>query len=228
MQKNIRTCSAFIHFYLSYFLLMVFGFLLINTVSHVTRFMAWFQANALAEKNRRDLLAQREREERNVWILLIPRDIYRLSTVAYYLIKSTCAESCRSSGCWSQKMVKWKRRKPSSTAFYFTIRMAFFPFLHIPLLTLAYSVIMVTGRCHSLLNNCYLDVKMYPFWQILGPDSGWFPVPLTEVITSAAVKKAYRKATLCVHPDKLQQRGATIQQKYISEKVFDLLKVWIY
>ncbi|KAI3813545.1 hypothetical protein L1987_18271 [Smallanthus sonchifolius] len=59
---------------------------------------------------------------------------------------------------------------------------------------------------------------------ILGADSGWQPVPLTEVITTAAVKKAYRKATLCVHPDKLQQRGATIQQKYICEKVFDLLK----
>ncbi|KAL3527124.1 hypothetical protein ACH5RR_011780 [Cinchona calisaya] len=59
---------------------------------------------------------------------------------------------------------------------------------------------------------------------ILGPGSGWQPIPLTEVITSAAVKKAYRKATLCVHPDKLQQRGASIQQKYICEKVFDLLK----
>ncbi|CAL5326392.1 unnamed protein product [Camellia sinensis] len=59
---------------------------------------------------------------------------------------------------------------------------------------------------------------------ILGPDNGWRPIPLTEVITAAAVKKAYRKATLCVHPDKLQQRGASIQQKYICEKVFDLLK----
>ncbi|KAK7367377.1 hypothetical protein VNO80_09389 [Phaseolus coccineus] len=59
---------------------------------------------------------------------------------------------------------------------------------------------------------------------ILGPDSGWQSIPLTEVITSAAVKKAYRKATLCVHPDKLQQRGASIQHKYICEKVFDLLK----
>ncbi|KAL1215531.1 Auxilin-like protein 1 [Cardamine amara subsp. amara] len=59
---------------------------------------------------------------------------------------------------------------------------------------------------------------------ILGPESGWQPLPLTEVITSAAVKRAYRKATLCVHPDKLQQRGANIHQKYICEKVFDLLK----
>ncbi|XP_010437341.1 PREDICTED: auxilin-like protein 1 [Camelina sativa] len=59
---------------------------------------------------------------------------------------------------------------------------------------------------------------------ILGPESGWQPIPLTEVITSAAVKRAYRKATLCVHPDKLQQRGANVHQKYICEKVFDLLK----
>ncbi|MFS8000062.1 putative DnaJ domain, Chaperone J-domain superfamily [Helianthus anomalus] len=59
---------------------------------------------------------------------------------------------------------------------------------------------------------------------ILGADSGWQPVSLTEIITTAAVKKAYRKATLCVHPDKLQQRRASIQQKYICEKVFDLLK----
>ncbi|KAK6912290.1 hypothetical protein RJ641_024383 [Dillenia turbinata] len=39
---------------------------------------------------------------------------------------------------------------------------------------------------------------------ILGPDSKWQPIPLTEVITSTVVKKAYRKATLSVHPDKLQ------------------------
>ncbi|XP_039848389.1 uncharacterized protein LOC120707538 [Panicum virgatum] len=59
---------------------------------------------------------------------------------------------------------------------------------------------------------------------ILGSESGWQPVPLTDLITAAGVKKAYRKATLCVHPDKVQQRGATIRQKYICEKIFDLLK----
>ncbi|KAL6216166.1 hypothetical protein ACLB2K_009392 [Fragaria x ananassa] len=59
---------------------------------------------------------------------------------------------------------------------------------------------------------------------ILGPDSGWQPVPLTDIVTAVAVKKAYRKAALFVHPDKLQQRGASIQQKYTCEKVFDLLK----
>lgn len=51
---------------------------------------------------------------------------------------------------------------------------------------------------------------------------------MTEIVTTAAVKKAYRKATLYVHPDKLQQRGASIQQKYTCEKVFDLLKVSVF
>ncbi|KAK1391699.1 J domain-containing protein [Heracleum sosnowskyi] len=60
---------------------------------------------------------------------------------------------------------------------------------------------------------------------ILGPGSGWQPISLTDIVTSKAVKKAYRKATLYVHPDKLQQRGASIREKYICEKVFDLLKV---
>jgi hypothetical protein len=61
--------------------------------------------------------------------------------------------------------------------------------------------------------------------QVLWPDCDWEPVSLTDLITSTSVKKVYRKATLCVHPDKVQQKGATIQQKFIAEKVFDTLKV---
>lgn len=61
--------------------------------------------------------------------------------------------------------------------------------------------------------------------QVLWPECGWQPVSLTDLITAASVKKVYRKATLCIHPDKVQQKGATLQQKYIAEKVFDLLKV---
>ncbi|XP_041995743.1 auxilin-related protein 2-like [Salvia splendens] len=59
---------------------------------------------------------------------------------------------------------------------------------------------------------------------VLWPECGWQPVSLTDLIVGASVKKAYRKATLCIHPDKMQQKGATLQQKYITEKVFDLLK----
>ncbi|KAI3835788.1 hypothetical protein MKW92_033249 [Papaver armeniacum] len=111
-------------------------------------------AKALAEKNMRDLLAQREQAERN-----------------------------RFSDTLDAEVRRWSNGKE--------------------------------GNLRALLSTLQY---------ILGPDSGWHPVPLTEVITAVAVKKAYRKATLCVHPDKLQQRGATIQQKYICEKVFDLLK----
>ena len=70
-------------------------------------------------------------------------------------------------------------------------------------------------------------VCAYVYLKVLWPECGWQAVSLTDLITGAAVKKVYRKATLCVHPDKVQQKGATIQQKYIAEKVFDLLKVSI-
>lgn len=60
---------------------------------------------------------------------------------------------------------------------------------------------------------------------MLWPECGWQPVSLTDLITGASVKKVYRKATLCIHPDKVQQKGATLQQKYVAEKVFDMLKV---
>ncbi|AQK40205.1 Auxilin-related protein 1 [Zea mays] len=67
-----------------------------------------------------------------------------------------------------------------------------------------------------------LSTLQYVLW----PECGWQPVSLTDLITAAAVKKVYRKATLCIHPDKVQQKGANLQQKYIAEKVFDLLKVF--
>lgn len=111
-------------------------------------------ANALAEKEKRDLLAQKEQAERN-----------RLAETLDAEIK------------------RWSSGKE--------------------------------GNLRALLSTLQY---------ILGSNSGWQPVSLTEIITTTAVKKAYRKATLAVHPDKLQQRGASIQQKYICEKVFDLLK----
>ncbi|RDX86003.1 Auxilin-related protein 2, partial [Mucuna pruriens] len=60
---------------------------------------------------------------------------------------------------------------------------------------------------------------------ILWPESGWYAVPLPNLIESSQVKKAYQKARLCLHPDKLQQRGATLLQKYVAEKAFSILQV---
>nr|ABF94473.1 expressed protein [Oryza sativa Japonica Group] len=73
------------------------------------------------------------------------------------------------------------------------------------------------GNIRSLLSTL-----QYVLW----PESGWKPVPLVDIIEGAAVKKAYQKALLCLHPDKLQQRGAAMHQKYIAEKVFDILQAW--
>ncbi|KAG6603407.1 Auxilin-related protein 2, partial [Cucurbita argyrosperma subsp. sororia] len=65
-----------------------------------------------------------------------------------------------------------------------------------------------------------LSTLQYVLW----PECGWQPVSLTEMVIPNSVKKVYRKATLCIHPDKVQQKGATLQQKYVAEKVFDILK----
>ncbi|KAK9113163.1 hypothetical protein Scep_020682 [Stephania cephalantha] len=65
-----------------------------------------------------------------------------------------------------------------------------------------------------------LSTMQYVLW----PESGWKPVPLVDIIESNSVKRAYQKALLCLHPDKLQQKGAAVHQKYIAEKVFDILQ----
>ncbi|KAK1300720.1 J domain-containing protein required for chloroplast accumulation response 1 [Acorus calamus] len=71
------------------------------------------------------------------------------------------------------------------------------------------------GNIRSLLSTL-----QYVLW----PKSGWKPVPLVDIIEDPSVKRVYQKALLCLHPDKLQQRGAALHQKYIAEKVFDILQ----
>lgn len=61
--------------------------------------------------------------------------------------------------------------------------------------------------------------------QVLWPESGWKTVPLVDIIEGTSVKRAYQKALLCLHPDKLQQKGAASHKKYIAEKVFEILQV---
>lgn len=63
------------------------------------------------------------------------------------------------------------------------------------------------------------------FFQVLWPNSGWSMLPITNLIESSNVKKAYQKARLCLHPDKLQQRGAAPREKYIAEQAFSILQV---
>ncbi|KAF8405182.1 hypothetical protein HHK36_010082 [Tetracentron sinense] len=72
------------------------------------------------------------------------------------------------------------------------------------------------GNIRSLLSTL-----QYVLW----PESGWKPVPLVDIIEGNAVKRAYQKALLCLHPDKLQQKGAASHQKYIAQKVFEILQL---
>ncbi|KAK2660489.1 hypothetical protein Ddye_007022 [Dipteronia dyeriana] len=71
------------------------------------------------------------------------------------------------------------------------------------------------GNIRSLLSTL-----QYVLWT----GSGWKPVPLVDIIEANAVKRSYQKALLCLHPDKLQQKGAASHQKYTAEKVFDILQ----
>lgn len=71
------------------------------------------------------------------------------------------------------------------------------------------------GNIRSLLSTL-----QYVLW----PNCGWKPVPLVDIIEGNAVKRSYQRALLSLHPDKLQQKGATSDQKYTAEKVFDILQ----
>ncbi|KAH8516547.1 hypothetical protein H0E87_004772 [Populus deltoides] len=71
------------------------------------------------------------------------------------------------------------------------------------------------GNIRSLLSTL-----QYVLWS----GSGWKPVPLVDIVEGNAVKRTYQKALLCLHPDKLQQKGATSHEKGIAEKVFDILQ----
>lgn len=65
-----------------------------------------------------------------------------------------------------------------------------------------------------------LSTLQYVLWS----GSGWKPVPLVDIIEASAVKRSYQRALLCLHPDKLQQKGAADYQKHTAEKVFDILQ----
>ncbi|XP_024362219.1 uncharacterized protein [Physcomitrium patens] len=71
------------------------------------------------------------------------------------------------------------------------------------------------GNLRALLSTLHL---------MLWPECNWKVVSMSDLVSGPAVKKAYQRAILCVHPDKVQQKGANVKQKYIAEKVFDLLK----
>lgn len=79
-------------------------------------------------------------------------------------------------------------------------------------------------RLWSAGKETNIKILLSKLHHILWPNSGWCAIPLTSLTESSQVKKAYQKARLCLHPDKLQQRGATLPQKYVAEKAFSILQ----
>ena len=60
--------------------------------------------------------------------------------------------------------------------------------------------------------------------EIVGDDIGWKRMSMGDLVTSAAVKKAYYKAQLIIHPDKVTQRGGDATQKFLANKLFHELQ----
>lgn len=59
---------------------------------------------------------------------------------------------------------------------------------------------------------------------VLWEDSGWKQPSIADMVEPGQVKRWYMKANLVVHPDKVKQKGGTIEQVTIADMVFDILK----
>ena len=60
--------------------------------------------------------------------------------------------------------------------------------------------------------------------QVLWEDSGWKAAGMQDLVEAQRVKRAYMRANLIVHPDKVKQKGGSVDQVVISDMVFDALK----
>lgn len=59
---------------------------------------------------------------------------------------------------------------------------------------------------------------------VLWEGSGWTQPGMSDLVESSRVKKAYMKANLVVHPDKVRQKGGTLEQIVVADMAFDALK----
>ncbi|KDD71303.1 hypothetical protein H632_c5344p0, partial [Helicosporidium sp. ATCC 50920] len=59
---------------------------------------------------------------------------------------------------------------------------------------------------------------------VLWEGSGWRAPGLSDLVEPGAVKKQYMRANLIVHPDKVLQKGGTVEQVVLADMIFDVLK----
>jgi len=60
--------------------------------------------------------------------------------------------------------------------------------------------------------------------EVLWEEANWKPLPITDLVEDKALKKGYQKALLIVHPDKVKNRGGTVDQIVLADMIFDELK----
>ena len=81
-------------------------------------------------------------------------------------------------------------------------------------------------RCHTQVQAWQREKKnlraLLASLHEIAPPCSWTPHTLAQLIDSSAVKKAYRKALLAVHPDK--QDGGDVEAKVLAQHVFDALR----
>lgn len=80
---------------------------------------------------------------------------------------------------------------------------------------LVFGVAAVQGNVRGLLGSLQT---------VLWEDSGWKPLGMGDLLEPAQVRKAWMKANLLVHPDKVRQRNGTDEQVAIADMIFDALK----
>lgn len=59
---------------------------------------------------------------------------------------------------------------------------------------------------------------------VLWENHGYKAPDLNELIEANSVKKAYHKALIIIHPDKVRQKGGSTDQCYIADRVFDQVR----
>ena len=59
---------------------------------------------------------------------------------------------------------------------------------------------------------------------VLWEGSGWKKPSMTDLVEPKRVKRAYMMANLVVHPDKVKQKGGTVEQLVVADIAFDTLK----
>ena len=59
---------------------------------------------------------------------------------------------------------------------------------------------------------------------VIWEGSGWTSPSIADMVDPGKVKKWYMKANLVVHPDKVKQKGGTLEQVATADMIFDVLK----